>query len=675
MTRDLSRMLRPESIAVIGGGAVCSYVMENCAKVGFTGPVWHVHPTRGAFASVADLPLAPDAAFVGVNRDVTVGIVSDLSAMRAGGVVAYASGFLEAEAEIGDGADLQARLLKAAADMPLIGPNCYGFLNYLDGAALWPDQQGGVRVDRGVAIITQSSNIAINLTMQNRGLPLAYLVTAGNQAQTGLADIGAALLDDARVTALGLHIEGIGDIRALEALARTARKLGKPIVALKAGLSDQARTATVSHTASLAGSAAGASALLARLGIAQVASLPVLLETLKLLHVTGPLASNRIASMSCSGGEASLMADGAVSRDLVYPPLDAVQTKALRQALGSKVALANPLDYHTYIWADMRAMTAAYSAMMLGDLAFGAVVADFPRADRCSDADWEPVIDAVVATAQATGKPMAIIASLPETMPEAIASRLIGLGIAPMNGMQEALSAIEAAAWLGVPRDDPAPVLLPGTSSKPVLLTEAQGKAALAAFGVDAPGSQRAVGLNAVADAADRLGYPLVLKAEGLAHKTEAGAVVLDIKCAAQVIDVAMEMPGKDFLLEEMIAGSIAELLVGVVRDPAHGFVLTLAAGGTLTEILRDSVSLLVPTPADDIRRALEGLRIAPLFKGYRGAASANIEAIVGAIGAVQDFVVAHAARIEEVEINPLICTATRAVAADVLIRIGEADD
>ena len=163
-------------------------------------------------------------------------------------------------------------------------------------------------------------------------MPIAYVVTVGNQAQVGLAGIGEALLSDPRVTALGLHIEGIGDLRAFEALAATARGLGKRIVALKSGASEQARAAAVSHTASLTGSDAGGRAFLARLGIGQVASLTGMLEALKLLHVAGPLRSNRIASLSCSGGEASLMADIAVGRGVEFPPLSEAQKTGLRAA-------------------------------------------------------------------------------------------------------------------------------------------------------------------------------------------------------------------------------------------------------------------------------------------------------------------------------------------------------
>ena len=278
-------------------------MIAECRKIGFAGPVWPVHPTKTevaglrAYPTIADLPEAPDATFIGVNRAASIDTLRALAARGAGGAVCFASGFREAAAETGDGAELEAELIAAAGPMRILGPNCYGFLNLLDGAALWPDQHGALRVERGVALITQSSNIAINLTMQTRGLPIAYAVTAGNQAQTGMAEIAEALLDDPRVTALGLHIEGIGDLAGFASMAARAQALGKPIVAVKAGASDQARVAAVSHTGSLAGSDAGADALFARLGIARVAGLAELLETLKILHVVGPLGSGDIASM------------------------------------------------------------------------------------------------------------------------------------------------------------------------------------------------------------------------------------------------------------------------------------------------------------------------------------------------------------------------------------------
>lgn len=673
MTRDLSRLFRPKSIAVIGGGAWCRLVIEQCQKMGFGGTIWPVHPKAEevaglpAFKDVDSLPEAPDAAFVGVNRFATIDVVRALSARGAGGAVCFASGFLEAAAEDAEGADLQAQLLEAAGDMPFLGPNCYGFINYLDGALLWPDQHGGQRAETGVALVTQSSNIAINLTMQKRGLPLAYVVTAGNQAQSGIAAIGEALLEDDRVTALGLHIEGFGDLRAFEALAARARALGKPIIALKVGKSAEAQAATVSHTASLAGGDAGAGALLSRFGIPRLDDLPSFLETLKLLHVTGRLPSNRIATISCSGGEASLAADTAHARRVAFPPLNDRQKTDLRAALGPMVALANPLDYHTYIWRDTEAMTNAFAAMMDPQLAMTMLIADFPRGDRCDASDWECTIAAMIAARERTGANAGFIATLPELMPEEVAARLMEAGVVPFSGLTEAIAACEAAS-LCLP-EPPEPLLLPTATVEPDLIPEAEAKRQLSAYGLRVPHSKRAISAtNARAVAVD-LGFPVVLKGEGVAHKTEAGAVVLNLTSGQAVSDAAHDMPARSFLIEEMVTGAVAELLIGVVKDPAHGFVMTLAAGGTLTEVLQDSASVLLPASEADLETALNSLRVSRLLNGYRGAAAANREALMAAIRAVEAYVLENALGLEEIEINPLLCTPTDAVAADALMR------
>ncbi len=674
----LGRLFRPRSVVVIGGGPWGEAVVAQCQKIGFDGDLWVVHPTKNQicgltpFRSIADLPAPPDAAYVAVNRFVTVQAIAELAAMGTGGAVCFASGFKEAAAEDAEGMGLQADLLEAAGEMPIIGPNCYGFINYLKGVTLWPDQHGGQRVDAGVAIITQSSNVAINLTMQRRGLPLAYVVTVGNQAQTGLSEVGRALLADPQVTALGLYIEGIDDLAAFAELAAFAREQGKPIVALKIGRSEQARKAAVSHTASLAGSDAGADALFRQLGVGRVKSLSAFLETLKLLHVVGPLSIPAVASMSCSGGEASLIADTAEGSALSFPALTQDQHAKLRATLGPLVALSNPLDYHTFIWGNETAMAATFAAMMGPDVALGLVVLDFPRGDRCGYAEWELVLDAIAAAQRLTGQPIAVLSSIVENLPEDVCLDLIKRGILPLCGMEEAVAAIEVAA--GVLKTDAAwrPLSISPVTAGQVM-TEAEAKAALSALGATVPQSCRAGSFDALSNAATSIGYPLVLKGEGIAHKTEVGAVVLGLNSLSEVMAAAQSMPTESFLVEEMVTDRVAELLVGIVYDPAHGYVLTLAAGGTLTEVLTDHVSLILPVTADDIHAALDRLRIAPILQGYRGATAAHAGAIASAVLALQDYV--YQARPFEVEINPLICGATRAVAADALITTGVPDD
>jgi acyl-CoA synthetase (NDP forming) len=683
MARDLDRLLRPRSVAVIGGGAWGRSVVEQCDRMGFSGPVWPVHPVRREIAghlavpTLAHLPEAPDAAFVAVNRETTVEIVAGLAEMGAGGAVCFASGFAEADGELGDGAALEERLVAAAGDMPILGPNCYGLLNYLDGAALWPDQHGGRRCARGAAIVAQSSNMLINITMQARGLPLAYAVAAGNQAQTPLSGIAAALIEDPRVTCLGLHVEGVRDLAAFEGLAARARALGKPVAALRVGRSASARRATLSHTASLTGGDAAARAFFARLGVPLLHSLPELLETLKLLHVHGSLPGTRLAAMSCSGGEASLLADTAEGRAVCFPPLPEPTRARLAAALGPAVHLANPLDYHTYVWGDAEAMRETFAAILASGADLGLLVLDFPRTDRCSDAAWECAVEAIRAVARETGAPAAVVATLPEGMPEARADAFLAAGIAPLAGLPEALAAVEAAAEIARARARPwpAPVLAPpAATGAPRTLGEAEAKRRLAAHGLTVPEGRTAATPAGAAAAAGALGGPVALKALGVAHKTEGGAVRLGLAGAEAVRAAAeaMEAP-HGFLVEAMVGGAVAELLVGVTRDPAHGLALTIGAGGTLAELLDDTATLLLPVARAEVRAALGGLRVARLLAGHRGRPPADIDAVLDAVLAVAAFAGAEDARLEELDVNPLLATPAGAVAADALVVLRDA--
>ena len=676
MTADLERLLNPASMAVIGGGVWGRSVIRECRKLGFKGEIFVVHPKADEvegltpYRHVDDLPIAPDASFIGVNREATIEVVGALSAKGAGGAVCFASGFLEADAEDADGAALQEALIEAAGDMPFIGPNCYGFVNYLDQFCIWPDQHGGKPVSSGVAIVTQSSNIMINLTMQARGLPIAYAMTAGNQAQTSLSALGRTVLSDPRVTALGLHIEGIGDIADFEALANIAADLGKPIVAVKVGRSDQAQAATISHTASLAGSDAGADALLKRLGVGRADSLSEMMEVLKILHCAGPLTGHAIASMSCSGGEASLMADLAhlSAKPVSFPPLDDSQKEGLRAALGARVALANPLDYHTYIWGDVKGMADAFTAMVAGPVDMGVIVVDFPREDRCDPSAWMCVIEAAGIAQSRCQKPVALLSSLVENMPEALAETAMQKGLIALSGMSEGLAAISIAAELGR-RSDVEPVWQVPALETPMMLDEATSKHLLAPFGLDIPGHIQIEAGQLPAELP--FDFPVVLKAMGLAHKSEMGGVRIGLKNHAELEQAMAEMDQPRYLIEEMVGEGIAELLVGIVADPAHGYVLTIGAGGVLTELLADTASLVLPVDERAINTALSSLKMAPLLAGYRGKPAADMRAMTKAILALQSCVCEHK-HITEIEINPLIITPSRAVAVDALIRKGE---
>ena len=678
-----ARLLRPRSIAVIGGLAAAR-VAEQCDRMGFDGALWPVHPKRDriagrpVFRSVAELPAAPDAVFIGVNRYATVNAVAELSQVGAGGAVCYASGFLEAN----DGGALQRDLIEAAGEMPIVGPNCYGFINFLDGVPLWPDQHGGRRLDpneRGVAIVTQSSNIGVSLTMQQRGLPVAYLVTAGNQAQLGISGLASALLDDERVSAIGLYVEGFDSVAGFEMLAHRARERAVPVVVIKTGRSERARASNLTHTASIAGSDAGAGAFLRRLGFARMHGIPEFVEALKLLNVHGALGGARVGAMCCSGGEAAVLSDTIEDTGLTFPDLVPEHAASVRATVHPLVTVANPFDYHTFSWGDETALTGTFTAFARGGFDSIMLVLDFPRTDRCDNTDWEAAVTAFERAMDSTGSKGVIAATLGENLPEKRATQLIERGIAPLAGVREAFVAIECAATIGDAwRSPPAAPLMEREclSTEPVLLDEATAKARLAEHGIRIPWGEVACSEDEAVRIATSLGAPVAVKALGIAHKTERGAVRLGLSEPGEIRDAARELLGlgNGVLVERFETGVVAELIVGLHRDAQLGLLLTVGSGGVFVELAADAVTMLLPVAEPEVLGTLSRLRCAPVLAGWRGREPADVEAAVAAILGITRFAVANRDRIEELDVNPLGVGSRGqgAVALDALIRTRE---
>ena len=670
----LSRLFSPRSIAV-AGGRVAESVINELLKLGYTGKIWPVNPKRSSmagiecFARLEDLPESPDAAYLGVSREATVDAIRTLKAMGAGGAICHAAGF----SEVGSGGlSLNDALVEAAGDMPVIGPNCWGVLNLLDKVAMWPDYHGCIPVERGVAILSQSGNMSINLTMQARALPIAMVITVGNQTITNVNDIIDALLSDNRITAIGIHTEGITDIARFSELACKAHNKGVPIVVLKTGASEQGARATMTHTATLSGADQMYDALFARCGIARVHSVPSFVETLKLLSIAGTLPSGRLTSLSCSGGEASLMADSVARRQLIsLPDLSAVGVINVRATLNEFVEVCNPLDYHTFIWANFDLMKKTYAAMMQVEADIHCLIFDIPRADRADTEHYDIALDAWMAAQVETGARACIIATLPECLPEATATRLVESGIVPFFGMDEALDAFVCATRLGMvsPKPLPAPTVCDGPVQT---LSDAASKALLSDAGLRVPASRTCV-ISEAGMTAAAMGFPVALKATGIAHKTEAGGVCLNLANAEAVQKAADAMSGicSEVLVEQMIIGTVCEIIIGVTRDPQFGLALTIGAGGILTELLSDSATLLLPSSRDDMKTALKSLKVFKLIDGYRGM-SGDLDATLDAIETVAKFAQNNSATLEELDVNPLMVlpTGKGAIAADALIRM-----
>ena len=687
---NLRRLLAPRHIAVIGGDEA-AVVAGECARIGYAGALWPVNPKRArigghtCFARVEDLPQAPDAVFLAVPREVAIDTLARLRRLGAGGAVCYAAGFGETGAE---GARLERELVAAAGDMALVGPNCYGFINYIERVALWPFAHGGGCRGQGAAVISQSGMLSSDLTMSQRSLPLSHMVSLGNQAMLSFEDFIDVLHVHPGVRAIGLHIEGLRDVGRFAAAARACVEAGVPIVALKSGRSKIGARLTVSHTGSLSGTDDLYQALFDRLGIIRVDTPAQLLETLKYLCVAGVPKGTRLAGLTCSGGGATLLADHAEPLGLSFPPPSPDSARSLATCLPYTATISNPLDYTTPIWGVPERVQAVFETLFRDPVDAAVLVQDYPLAGLDESRPYY-LSDArcFIAATRAAGVPACVCSTLPENLDHDTREMLVENGVAPMQGIRETLVAIAGAAWHGQRRERlrqaaPAAPATARPAAPTRVLDEWQGKQRLLTAGLAVPAGIATGGAEVVA-AAVELGFPVVLKMLGanLPHKTEAGAVALGITDSAELetalagmrASVARRAPEAltdRFLVERMQPRPVAELLVDARIDPDFGPVMTLASGGVLAELLADAVTLLLPASREDLADALARLRIARLLDGYRGASGVERGVLIDTLQRLAEVVCVPNGDIVEVEINPLFVMPADVCAVDVLMRV-----
>jgi acyl-CoA synthetase (NDP forming) len=697
---DIHRLIAPRSIALIGAGVWTDAVAAGNVAIGYSGALWRVHPTRPSTAaatyyrSIAELPGPPDAAFLAVPNHEAPNVAGELAARGAGGFVCFTAGFSETGTEAGN--RLTRELAGNAGALPYFGPNCYGYVNFFDKVAMMPDQIVGSPIERGVAVICQSGTIALTLMFNQRSVPIGCLFTVGNQTRLAVEDLIENLCDDARVTAFGLYLEGIKNPERFAHAAARARAAGKPIAVIKSGRTAAAARTAHSHTGALAGADEVFEAFCRQSGIARCDTLGTLCETLKLFHTGGPLPGRKVLVMGASGGDMAMTADVSRELDLDFAPLSPARADSLREVLTDRVTIANPFDIHTYLWFDPPALKRVFTEVLHSGYDAAGFMLDSPPEGKADSAAYDAVIDVFIEAAQAAPTRAALIASLPETISPRIRQRCLDGGVVPLQGQREALEAISlaggtGAAWKNNPSVQlhlpPSAASAMATPARPTsatavtvapgvyALSEHEGKAALADFGVRVPRGQL-VATHAATEAARTLGFPVVIKASGahLEHKTEVGGVVLNVRTQADARSAAERLAklSDTVLVEEMFTDGVAEILIGIIVDPQFGQVLVLGAGGVFTEIMSDSVSLLPPWTRASIESALQRLTIRQLFSGYRGKPAADVDALIGTILSVASYASANLATLVELDVNPVIVrpVGLGAIAVDTMIRL-----
>ena len=689
--KNIDRLIKPSQIAFIGGSDA-EVAINEAKRRGFTGSIWPVNPKRDFMAgykcykSVLDLPYGPDAVFLAIPASKIINTINELNSINAGGIVCYSAGFKEIGKK---GLFLEQKLIQSLKEMVLVGPNCYGIINYLDKSALWPFAHGGFCPGFGAAIITQSGMLSSDITMNQRSLPLTHMISLGNQASLKNTDFINYLINRKEVRAFGLHIESIENISEFQLIALKALKVQKPIVVLKTGKSKIGSTLTKSHTGSIAGSDKIYNSFFEKLGIITVNTPSELIETLKFICIAGIPEGRECAAFTCSGGGAAIVADIGETLDIKFSKIPKKNLKSVSSLLPEIATLSNPLDYTTPIWGQKQITKPLFHEVIKAlDPNFSILIQDYPL--KGLDETKLYYLNDAIGFSEVVNEqklPGAIISTISENIDKETREKLIFHGVAPLQGIGDGLEAIKnAIKWVSI-KKNVNKKLIPSVSKTLKLnninyLDEFESKKILSLKKLPIPNSIKCSSKE-VLKKAKKIGFPLVLKliGNGLMHKTEYGAVKTNIKNKLQLQNALKDMKyniNKNFpelytdnyLLEKMEEQPACELVVGIKRDNFFGLIITIGSGGIFVDLFDDFKVLVCPVSRKEIRDQLLSLKIGKIFTGYRGSAKININNIVQFIESLILLMTEPELKIVEIEINPLFIFENQVKAIDSVIGV-----
>jgi acetate---CoA ligase (ADP-forming) len=670
---DLSRLLHPRTIAVVGAtdreGSYAGETLLNLKLLGYEGTVWGVNPGRAeahgvpCFPTLSDLPGPADAVVVAIPAAGVPAAVAEAGETGCGGAVVYGAGF----GEIAQGERLEHELAEVAAHhgLPVCGPNGNGIVALHERAALWGDALRPLEPGR-VGLVSQSGNVAVNTLATRRGLRLHTVVSCGNSVGLDPAEWVSALAEEEEIGSIALYLEADGDgERLCEALARCVER-GVGVAVLKVGASAAGAVAAAAHTGAVAGDQRVFRALVEEAGAAWAADVHELLELAKVLAVPGarPAGARGLAVLTCSGGDSALAADECERMGLPLPPLAPATAQRLRELLPDAATVGNPLDYTALIWGEVETLrdivVATGSDPAVDQLL---VLYDQPVGiEGAPDESWAAVREGILAGAAGSPVPVALASTLPELLDDAAAVRFAAAGIPPVAGLRTGLV---CAAALRQQPGDPARLRAIGAAavgragaSHDGWLAEHEAKQLLRTARLPVVEGRMVSDEDDAVAALGELGGPVALKlsAPSLRHKSEAGALVLDVRdeqelraAHRRLVEIVLADAG---VLVERMAPAGAELLVAARLDGVVPH-LVIAAGGLWTEVLADAVVVPLPAAPERVERAIRSLRAAPLFTGGRGRAPLDVAAAAELAAAAGKLLMG--ADLALIELNPVL--------------------
>jgi acyl-CoA synthetase (NDP forming) len=674
----MSSLFAPSSIAVIGAssdtGRFGGRPLANLQLHGYGGAIYPVNPKydeiRGlrCYPSMSAIDGTVDAALLAIPAGAIPGALQDCASRGVKLAVIVSSGFAEAG---GDGVGAQRDIVASArqAGIRLLGPNCLGFINVTDGipaaataAVELPDLLPG-----SISLVSHSGAlgiVSVFVRAYDHGVGFRHVISSGNEADLHGLELMQMFVDDPQTRVIAGLIEELRHPEQLAAVAESALAAGKPIVVLKIGRSEGGSRAASAHTAALAGSDAVYDASFRAHGIVRVDDLDDLWEVPNLFASVALPTGRRVGVITTSGGLNGLMADLLHREGLETPTLSSGTVDHLRASLPAHAVPENPLDLSGGLGGGEREIEAFSTALRALD--------SDPRIDVivlgqiAVRKNHHDVLGPVLDVARTLSKPVVLLS--PGGSISDIALQPLHRGDIPLfRSPQRLARALGHLCWYAdhvrarearaprraaIAERQEAPVLAPG-------LVDAETTwSLLERYGLPVAGRAAARDLAQALAAAERIGYPVALKALGLLHKTEAGGVVLGLRDAAELeaayTDMRSRLDVAEVEVQEMVSGGV-EVIVGIQHDPHFGNVVVVGSGGILVELVGDSALRLPPVDDQDAREMIESLRVTKMLKGFRGGPPADVDALVDVVVRASKLAVDLEGRIESLDLNPVI--------------------
>jgi len=693
----IARLIDPASIAIVGAsdksGALGASVLANLERNGFDGTIHLINPKRDSIgghpclASADDLPEGVDCAVLAIPRPAVLETMRSLAARKVGSAIIFSAGFAE-DGDAGIAEQNELAEIAAHAGMLVEGPNCLGCVNHVTGKAMtFVETECRKPEGDGVAIVSQSGAMAavLSTTLQSRGLPISYSISTGNEAVSGVEDYLEWLEQDAATSSVAMIVEHFRKPQRFLASARKLAAAGKRVILLHPGRSAAARESAATHTGAIAGDHAVMRTLSRDAGVLLCDTLQELGDVVELGLLCPPVQSGGVAVVGESGAFKALTLDLLEQLGVQLATLSEQDNPALRAALPDFVPVSNPLDITAMGLSQPNIYTDTLTALLDDDNVSAVVLGIIQTDETTARLKFPAFIRAM--EGRTLTKPL-IYAGLDEgaDVPEAMLTELrnVGIPVFPSNErVFRALKIIASHGDIGESQARPG-IALEVLADQSGVIPEYRAKALLAPAGIAFPAGTFATDVEAAVNAADKLGYPVALKAQSanLGHKSEAGGVKLNLADEAalragwQSVETSVKAYDASVSLDGMLVEAMGErgieMIVGARRDPDWGSVLLVGFGGVTAELLGDVCLIAPDMGAADIEREILSLRQAQLLTGFRGSPKVDVAALANLVARLGDVMRANE-RIVEVDLNPVIVGTHGVVALDALMEVAPA--